>query len=99
MRRRQESHVGPTWVMDTQDQRESALVVDCIAGNRYRTEHHHLVLPTVLCNVKGIREKLEIEKEVEVSRSLITVMQQDAYLQPGEETLALLWRRPAVAEV
>lgn len=47
--------------MDTQDHGESTLVVDSKAGNWHRTEHRHLVLPAVLCNIKGLWEKLKIE--------------------------------------
>lgn len=59
--------------MDTQDHGQSALVVDSKAGNRHRTEHGHLVLPAVLRNIKGLWEKLQIEKEDEASRSLMVM--------------------------
>lgn len=57
--------------MDTQDHGESTLVADSKAGNWHRTEHRHLVLPAVLCNIKGLWEKLKIGKEDEASWSLM----------------------------
>lgn len=74
MRGRQEGCVGPTRVVDAQDQRESTLVAGSTAGDWNRAENRQLVLPTVLCHMKGIWGKLTIEKAGEARRPLIVAM-------------------------
>lgn len=63
--------VGPTWFVDAQDQRESTLGAGSAAGDRHRADNRHLVLPTVLCDVKRIWEKLGIGTQDEAPRPLV----------------------------
>lgn len=82
---------GPTWVVDTQNQGESTPVAGFTAGDGHCADNLHLVLLTVLRQVKGFWEKLRVETEDEERQLLLKGMFHGTF--PGTESSPSAQRR------